>query len=172
MSSADGSGKQGPGWGDPSFEEGDRILRSTGEGVADRETYRIQRIGPKPERLCAVVTLEGEDVDERRTLSVAELQSYLRHGDWRLEYVPQEGDILRHRCFHLPGEPGQTYEIASIFEHDRLGQDVAKLVCVSDRRYKDVGLRPDRIASNVNNCSRRYGRGDHQRLEPVRDSEE
>lgn len=175
MSSVDGGvdgQEHGPGWGDPSFREGDRVWRSTGDGVADREAYRIERIGPEPDRLGAVVTLEGEDVDEQRTLTVGEVQTLLRHADWGLEYVPQEGDRLRHECFHLPGEIGQTYEITSIYEHERLNQDVARLECVSDRRYKDFGLRPGRIASSVNNCSRRYGRGDQQRLEPVRDVEE
>ncbi|ERJ05101.1 hypothetical protein HLRTI_002900 [Halorhabdus tiamatea SARL4B] len=152
---------EGPGQGDPSFTEGDLLIAPDGEFGDDSTIYVIESIDN------GIVEISAKNDTHEEKLEPGEVQWRLRNEGWGLEYVPEEGDRLEHHSFHLPGEPGETYEIERIFDHP-WGMEVVELVCVSDRRRKDEGIKTADIASSVNSCSVRYGRGDNQRMEPVR----
>lgn len=151
---------EGPGHGEPSFTQGDVLIADDGEYRDDSTVFEIESIDDD----VAVIVAEDDSKEEKVT--VGEIQWRIRHDGWELEYVPEEGDRLEHHSFHLAGEPGETYEIRRIFDHP-WGMKVVELVCVSDRRRKDEGVKLADITRSVNNCSVRYGRGDNQRIEPV-----
>lgn len=157
---------------DPFVAPGDVLQDATGETCHKVENFRTPT--DRFEAIADVNVLRGDGYDD--PLALGTIYEMLRDG-WTVIWLPEEGDCLFHHSSHIEGVQEEVYQIAEICKtdppegHAVPPRGTTELSCITGRWNANIEVDTIRLHQVVNERSRRYGRGEPDRLEPLLDYE-